>query len=355
MVNKYAVPDTYDIGGVEIFSIGKWNGDEYTESDLNEMVRAFAETQSRMKPYLKLGHSDNQAFAQKDGLPAVGWVDSIRKVGNKLIADFKKVPKKIYELIKAGAYRRVSSEVFFNLSIEGKKYPRVLKAVALLGGDTPAVQNLDDIVQLYCADAATVYFGESETESRAYSFDVSVNNTNTKTEELKMEELEKVKADMVELQKKFDAEVEKVAKYTEQEKAFSEQVAKLEAEKIALAEQVKKYSIDALSAEINSSIDKLIAEKHIMPAEKEQFFTLLYQLRTQDGEVKKFKVGEKEHTLEDLVMGIVVARKYEINTDPKTEIGDTGTKEDNSDLACKAKKYAEENGVSYKEALKKVS
>ncbi|HEA21443.1 MAG TPA: hypothetical protein ENH87_11045, partial [Pricia antarctica] len=145
----FKLPETFDIQGVQIFAPGQWNGDKYTEKDIEELVSAFNETGQTVRPFLKIGHDKEQGLVQKDGMPAVGWIEKLRKVGGKLVADFTKVPKKIFDLIKAGAYRKVSSEIFFNVTVAGKKFPRLLKAVAILGGDTPAVQTLDDIISLY--------------------------------------------------------------------------------------------------------------------------------------------------------------------------------------------------------------
>jgi len=164
----YELPKTFDIEGVEIFAAGKPNGHTYTEKDLEEMVKGFYETKSILKPYLKLGHDDNQKLAQRSGMPALGWIENLRKKGKKLVADFVKVPKKIYDLIKAGAYRRISSEIFWNIPVAGKTYRRLLKAVALLGADTPAVGNLNDIINLYSIPVMEPY--ETDSEFQEYEF-----------------------------------------------------------------------------------------------------------------------------------------------------------------------------------------
>jgi hypothetical protein len=102
---------------------------------------------------------------QEDGYPAAGWVSSLKKVGNKLLASFVGVPKKIAELIEAGAYKKVSSEIYTAYEIAGKKYGKALKAVSLLGADIPAVKTLNDIVAQYSDENGipfeTVIFEES--------------------------------------------------------------------------------------------------------------------------------------------------------------------------------------------------
>ena len=88
------IMETMDISGIEIFSNENMpNGHEYTEKDLEEIVNGFHTTKNELKPYLKFGHDNKQKLAQDSGMPALGWVENLRKVGNKLVADFVKIPK----------------------------------------------------------------------------------------------------------------------------------------------------------------------------------------------------------------------------------------------------------------------
>src|SRR3972149_9348735 len=112
--------ETVDIENVEILAVGKWHGvpstKEYKKKDLDELVRSFKALSSDEKlnyePPLKLGHDENQKLLQKDGYPAAGWVRSLKRVGDKLVASLGDVPKKIGDIIKAGGYKKVSSEIY---------------------------------------------------------------------------------------------------------------------------------------------------------------------------------------------------------------------------------------------------
>jgi len=144
--------ETVDVPAIEIMAEGTWNGDPYTRADLDAIVSSFSDLQGRLDPPVKLGHDDVQKIAQKDGFPAVGWVRRLYRKGGKLIADLGDVPKRIAGLISAGAYQKVSAEIYFDREIDGKTYSRILKAIALLGGDMPAVkdiQSIGDIEGLY--------------------------------------------------------------------------------------------------------------------------------------------------------------------------------------------------------------
>ena len=135
----------------EIFAVGTWNKDKYSSKNLQEMVTNFEILKDSVKPPAKIGHSETQELLKKEGLPAAGWVDSVKMVGNKVIATFKDVPKVVKDLIDKKAYRRVSAEIYpkYKDPKTGKTYNNVLRAVAFLGADIPAVETLSDIASLY--------------------------------------------------------------------------------------------------------------------------------------------------------------------------------------------------------------
>jgi hypothetical protein len=54
--------DVPDIKGVEIFAVGTWNGDVFTSQDLDEMVLAFDANKATLRPFLKLGHNEEQTL-----------------------------------------------------------------------------------------------------------------------------------------------------------------------------------------------------------------------------------------------------------------------------------------------------
>ena len=153
LVNTFKVTQTFNIQGVEVFAEGTWNGDKYTADDLDAMVTAFSE--AGVEPPLKLGHNSEQ---EKDGQPAFGWVGKVYREGKKLLADFKDLPLTVYEAIKRGNYKKISSEIYWNFTRGDKVFPRVLKAVALLGADIPAVSDIAAIEGLYKQDTGDVRF-----------------------------------------------------------------------------------------------------------------------------------------------------------------------------------------------------
>jgi hypothetical protein len=121
----------HEIRGVEIFRAGEWNGDVYSTADIDEMVRAADEVGYRVP--VKVGHET------PPGAPASGWVTNLRRVGDRLVADLVALPARVYEAIKQRAYDSVSVEIFWDLKRAGRTFKRALKALALLGAETPAV------------------------------------------------------------------------------------------------------------------------------------------------------------------------------------------------------------------------
>tara|TARA_R100000805_G_C3619827_1_gene123159 strand:+ start:875 stop:2617 length:1743 start_codon:yes stop_codon:yes gene_type:complete len=162
---EHSIKQSYNLDGIEIFSTGVWNGDKYTKKDLQAMVNNFSKT--GFEPPIKLGHNEEQP-EMKDGEPALGYIDKIYMVGTKLLADFKEIPQVLYDAMKRGNYKRVSSEIYWNYKNNGSVLDRVLKAVAILGSEIPAVSNLEAIQGLYSKEVGEgqvkQYYSEKESE-----------------------------------------------------------------------------------------------------------------------------------------------------------------------------------------------
>jgi len=123
-----------DIANVEIMRTGTWNGKRFGNADLDELAANF--TRVGFRPPVKLGHTD------KAGDPAYGWVSSLKRVRDRLLAGFVSVPEELITMIKAKRYNSVSVELFESLVRDGVTYRLALKAVAILGAAIPAVSGL---------------------------------------------------------------------------------------------------------------------------------------------------------------------------------------------------------------------
>jgi len=290
-----------DIQGVEIFSAGVWNGDRYTNDDLDEMVRAFNANKETLKPSLKLGHDDGQGILQKDGYPAAGWISNLYRKGSKLLADFIDIPEKVYELIKRGAYRKVSAEIYWDTRINDKVYGRMLAAVALLGADMPAVSNLSDMLALYglSIDSRKSY-ADPKTVSTIKSYLFSKGG-------FSMDELKEAQAKIAALEEQMKAqaaskeELEKLTKYKE------------DAEK-----RIVELEKSSKEAELNASVDLLVAEKAISPSMKEYAKLFLGE------EKKEYSINEKKVSKLEALKGMfgLHAEMLKVNTKENTIEGE---------------------------------
>jgi len=163
IMKKEEMAEVFELKDFPFFKTGTHNGKSYSESDLDRLVTNFYSLKNIVQPVLKLGHG-GQKFLKNEGLPAIGWIESIKKMGQILYADIKNIPKRIYELLKNKAYRRPSAEIYEDYQVElygnfkdekGQQYGLTLSAIALLGADIPAIKSLPDIEALFNNDAFT--------------------------------------------------------------------------------------------------------------------------------------------------------------------------------------------------------
>lgn len=257
---QYAL-DTEDRLNVEIWSAGTYNGDTYTEADLEAMARSFDDLKGEYKPYVKLGHDSSQKLLQEDGYPAAGWVTNVRRVGSRLYADIKQIPKRLAEMIDAKAYGRFSPEIWWNMKHNGKTYSRVLKAVALLGADVPANPTLADWITLYAKDF-------TDADLKAYHIN----------EDSIMD---------LKLQQSFDelkaAHEKALAQLAEKEKAYSQVSADLE-----------KVEAEKFAAQVDAAW-KSRSGKKILPKLEHAFKALCYSDKTKE---KVYSYSEKDEKKE---------------------------------------------------------
>ncbi len=341
--------EMYRVDGVEVFSEGEWNGDAYSMQDLEGMVSAFEEHKQGMRPFLKLGHDKNQKLLQKDGMPAAGWIDRLYIKGNKLLADFVDIPKKVKDLIDRRAYRKVSSEIYCGVKVGDKTYPYMLGAVALLGADTPGVSNLSDILSMYSAAGFKEikgYAASDEFESRTYEFAAS-NKKETKMEkseaeiklETQLEQADKEKKDLEAKVKEFGLKQDEADKELEALREF----------KKASEEEKQKLLQEKQDAERETFLQGLISEKLCTPSMK-QFAKALIGPELKE---YSFKVGseekkmDKQQALKEMLKLFAAAK--DVNFD---ESSDQGEQKEN--LEKKVQDYMEKNKVSYSIAAKAI-
>lgn len=301
------------IQDVEIFGSGTWNGHEISSQDLDDMVESFNKTSRTVRPYIKLGHNEEQALLKSDGLPSAGWVDNLRRKGDKLVADFVDVPNKIKKLIENKAYRNVSSEVFTNIDILGEKHKKMLGAVALLGAETPAVMNLDDILAWYSIRPefeAVNFANETKLDTITYENDFKgefsmseEKNLNPELDQLKNEN-EELKAKLSDSTDKFSTLEAAINELKEQNKRASQEIieAKQREEDAKVSQFVSELkSEDLVSPAMSPYLKELFSNKQEFSIEDKTFdkFSIVKEILSLSKEFNKMNFSETTENTEN--------------------------------------------------------
>jgi len=116
----------------EIFRTGthtSLNGQtkEFSETDLDTIASSY-DPQQHEAPIV-IGHPETNA-------PAYGWIDKLKRIGDRLIAFPKQVSNEFAELVKTGAFKKRSISITPDLQ---------LNHVGFLGAAAPAVKGLKDV------------------------------------------------------------------------------------------------------------------------------------------------------------------------------------------------------------------
>ena len=318
-------PDGYDLLGVEIFRTGKWNGDVYDRRDLQDIVDAFDKV--GFVPPVKLGHKESS------GGMAHGWIKAIRLAGDRLVADFMNVPKKVFDAIKSRGFDTVSSEIYWDLERNGRKFRRALKAVALLGAEIPAVADLAPLRSVVNSVADAEFDHVATYSIQVKEFDdmktieeltaqVADLTTKLTAAEARATAAETAKASgEADADKKF-SEADKARKTIQTEletvrkdldKAHTEQASELK----VLREQMAQMHEDKRQADIAAKVAKCS-----IPAFA-PFFRVLYDLGTKQSGVVKFREGDKD--VEKSHVAVIDALVDEINKKAKKLFSETST------------------------------
>jgi hypothetical protein len=313
-----------ELNNIEIFEAGTYRGKTYTDADLDTMVKNFDELKGEIKPVAVIGHDENQDLLKQSGLFSAGWMESVRKVGTKLVASFKDVPQLLADLINKGAFKRISSEIYNDYNGKGL----ALRRVAILGGDIPEVKTLQDIAALY-SDSPTgnttwVPLAEAAPESDEKE-KKNMDDLKKMQEELTAlsgqvtalaEENKKLKAtmetppdpkqifdmDVQDLAEKVSYLTENIAKMQEESKAKEEKIKALETDNQATVTKLSEAEKKRKTDDIKRFVSDRMKEGRISPAiwglGLEKFMAEL-----DDASVSKF--GEGKRTAELTPLGFM--------------------------------------------------
>lgn len=318
-----------DLLGVEIFSTGtftpggaaKGRKVTITGKDLDEMVQSFAELVpiGGFTPVLKLGHTEAQRFmGQSNGAPNLGIVSAIRRVGDKILADFVNVPDAVMDLIRLKRFRNVSVEIVPSMEFDGRTFANVLTAVALLGAELPAVKGLKEL--------AAIMFTEAEVTPLQADTIVSYEWEN---------QMPETNLTQVQHEALLEAAVTKAVAAAKAE--FASASEKLTAERNAAMEEVKtgaaKYAAfqtQVANKEAEAMVDGAIKAGKLLPKQKDAAMAFATNLT---GTVK---FGNEEKSMTVLFADFLGAMPTKV------------------DLSEKGAGHTDENGEEYADAGSKV-
>lgn len=240
--------DFRSIRNVELISLGKHKAMTGPFELKPEHVASIIE--ASVDPYirdavLKIGHLDDRFAFHRDGEPGYGWVRNLRAESDKLVGDYASMPAMLAELTEGddehpAPYRSRSVEIAWDVETpQGKKYPAVLTAVALLGVQPPAVMGLQDVYRMYepvaaahLPDTQTVIVVTDGTDMAASGADVEAVNENGDNLESDGTNQEDTTVDLAELRTQLglpeDADEDAVKAKLEELKSEAAKVADLE-------------------------------------------------------------------------------------------------------------------------------
>ncbi|MBZ5597452.1 MAG: hypothetical protein LAN83_03945 [Acidobacteriia bacterium] len=118
---------------IEIFRSGDYGEKgRYTPADLDVLVNNYNPAQHEAP--LVIGHPQDDA-------PAYGWVESLKRAGDTLLAKFKQVTPEFVKAFGEGRFKKRS--VAFYRGADGR--PLSLRHVGFLGAAIPSVKGLADV------------------------------------------------------------------------------------------------------------------------------------------------------------------------------------------------------------------
>ncbi len=358
--------ETKDMYGLEIFDKGTWKGREFKDQDIDEMIQNFRDGVIA-EPFLSIDHVPAATSQMKDALKAVslGFVKNLYRMGSKLMADFKKVPKLLAEMIQAGPLKNKSIEVWRKYPHpNGKIFKNVLESVTFTG-KIPAVNTLNDFVALFKCETGVE---RNETQG-GEKISLSVENFESQEVTPGMENVTLTKAEYEALVKDqaqlqlMKAEVEKVTfKAQETDKVIDKLRADLvesEKENQSLKDKMKaveEKEKTMLTAEATSFIDGLIQAGKILPKSKEMYVEQ-YMTYKASGKLDMFKedcqarakiipTDNFENSSNDM-------NRIDPNLDP-TDLSNYKSPDFES-INKKIEAYAKQNKCSFTEAIEKLN
>ena len=141
---------------LEVFRAGDYGAKgQWSEEMLDQMAEEYQA--GRHEAPVTLDHAQTG--------PALGWVSGLKRAGDRLIARLRNLNGDLVELLRSGAFKKRSVEIYHALPETGKPY---LKAVSFLGAGAPTVKGLRDAI--FSDATASTSFRSELGEYASYDF-----------------------------------------------------------------------------------------------------------------------------------------------------------------------------------------
>lgn len=310
---------------VEIFKAGTHtdsagNTRTWTTDDLDKIVKQY--NPDYHEAPIVVGHP-------KDNAPAFGWVEALKRKGDKLLAKFRQVVPEFAEMVKKGLFKKRSISLYPDLT---------LRHVGFLGATPPAVKGLADVA-----------FSEKQ-EITIESFSENIE----KEENMKQVE---------ELQQQLEEQKKLLLEFKESLKQKDTQIEELKQQNAELKKQLETTISEKKRAEFEQFCDQLMDEGKLTPAQKKMvldFMTIMDEVGkyefSEDGE--KDALSEFKNFLNGLQKQVEldeVATKSKAEEGRKSvaisEFSDANVDEKSLELHQKAIELSEREGISYRDAV----
>lgn len=163
-----AKPELGEIPEMEIFRTGTHNGEPFDDKDLQDIVDNFNALKEEVRPKLKITHREKQESLA--GLASYGdvmdvFIKTVADGSKRLFARITNVPKQVMDWVRDRRFPERSIELYSKVKLgtqkDSKIYRSVLKNIALLGAEMPAVTGMEPIkLSEKISVLETVCFGE---------------------------------------------------------------------------------------------------------------------------------------------------------------------------------------------------
>ncbi len=337
----------------EIFKAGQHTDSSgvertYTENDLDSIVSKY-NPENHEAP-LVIGHP-------KSNLPAYGWVDKIKRVGDRILAFPKQVVPEFEEMVEKGLFKKRSVSFYPDGS---------LRHIGFLGAMPPAIKGLKDVE--FNADENEILIEFSENYRINSIGRVFQNLRDWMIEKFGMDVADKVvtQYSIDDLKQIIPESAEAVPGFNEninEEEMnqlelkikdlegklaeFSEQITAKDAENKVLKNKILAMETSQRELGYNEFCEGLIKEGRLLPANKKDIIQQLQAAHLSNLEIEFSENGENKK-----ISAVESLKKYLKNTPKVIEFGEAVTKEkagtsdgNSEDAAALAKK-----AVEYKEA-----